>query len=350
MTWLITGGAGFIGMNVCEKLAARGERIVVMDNFSRLGTRLNLEKMRSWKVRVEELDIRDRGAVENAFARHTDVDVVLHLAGQVAVTLSVKDPRADLEANIIGTFNVLEATRRYAPDALLINAATNKLYGDLSDLRLIESSRRYELADFPGISECRPLSFHSPYGCSKGAAEQYVVDYHRVFGLRTVSLRQSCIYGPYQYGIEDQGWLAWFVLCALKGNCITIYGDGKQVRDVLYVGDLVDAYFRLADSPDAAFLGQAFNIGGGPRHTLSILESLDLLEEMMKNPIARSFQPARTADQKVYISDIRKFQQHLGWAPSVSLETGVGLLIDWMRSNLDRMPQDLGARASKTGP
>lgn len=284
-------------------------------------------------MRFVQADINDREALA---AGVEGADRVYHLAGQVAVTKSVEDPRSDFQANAMGTLNVLEAVREGAARALLILASTNKVYGALAAARVERRGGRYWLADYPqGIPETFPLDFHSPYGCSKGAADQYVRDYHRIYGLRTVVFRQSCIYGPRQYGLSDQGWLAWFVLAALKGLTVRIDGDGWQVRDVLYVEDLLDAYELAAERPEAC-AGEVFNIGGGPESTLAIWQDVaPLLAELTgRTPEAR-FGPWRPGDQKVYISDTRKVRERLGWRPKVSAAVGMARLAAWLREQVE---------------
>jgi CDP-paratose 2-epimerase len=251
----------------------------------------------------------------------------------VAVTSSVVDPREDFEINVLGTFNVLEAVRRHRPEAFVIYASTNKVYGKMDDVGVVERDGRYAYDGLDGgVSEMRPLDFHSPYGCSKGAADQYVLDYARIYGMRTAAFRQSCIYGPRQFGVEDQGWVAWFIIASVLGKPITIYGDGKQVRDVLHVDDLVRAYEAVLQSPEKAS-GHAFNIGGGPKNTLSLLELIDLLERELGRPIKAKFDDWRPGDQKVFICDIDLPRQVLAWQPTIGVEAGVKGLIAWVKSN-----------------
>jgi len=326
--WLVTGGAGFIGANTIRALAERGIESVAIDNLSRATAPLNaewLEREARDAFTLVRADVRDRGALERAFAAHGDADVVLHLAGQVAVTSSVADPREDFEANALGTFNVLEATRAHLPHAVVVNASTNKVYGHLPDHRIEERETRYVNADFPdGIPETLPLDPHSPYGCSKAAAEVYTLDYARIYGLRATSLRQSCIYGPRQFGVEDQGWVAWFALATRLRRPLTVFGTGKQVRDLLHVDDLVELYLRIAERPDAA-AGRAFNVGGGPGSTLSLLE---LLERLGDPDVA--YAPERPGDQKVFVADVSRAHEALDWAPRTPLEQGLDELLAWV--------------------
>ena len=336
MNWLITGGAGFIGCNAASRFLKRGDRVTVLDNLSRKGTRSNLEWLRQQGGTLEfiEADIRDAAALERVFLRR-EVDAVLHLAGQVAVTTSVERPREDFEINALGTFNVLEAVRLSGQKPALIYASTNKVYGGMTDISIVERHGRYAYAELPqGVPEDRLLDFHSPYGCSKGAADQYVRDYARIYGLRTVVFRQSCIYGCRQFGVEDQGWVAWFTIAAALGRPITIYGDGKQVRDVLFVEDLVRAYEMAADQMEKVS-GQVYNIGGGPGHCMSLLELLAQLERMLGKPVPRTFGQWRPGDQPVFVCDISKAQEELGWAPAVGVEAGVRRLYEWVMANRD---------------
>jgi CDP-paratose 2-epimerase len=333
MRALITGGAGFIGTNACLHFARQGWEICALDNLSRRGTDTNLEWLRAQiPVTLVQADVRDAGAVDWAVADFRP-DLVLHLAGQVAVTTSVKDPREDFEINAAGTFNVLDAVRRHAPLAFFINASTNKVYGKLEHLGVVERHGRYEYADHPfGVAESERLDFHSPYGCSKGVADQYTIDYARIYGLKTVTFRQSCIYGQRQLGIEDQGWVAWFAIAATLGKPLSIYGNGKQIRDVLDVRDLVRAYEAAYHRRDAVS-GRAYNIGGGPGQTLSLLELLSHLESEGGQQIRPAFADWRPGDQPVFVCDIRAASKDFGWEPSIGVKQGVADLIRWVSVN-----------------
>jgi CDP-paratose 2-epimerase len=331
---VITGGAGFIGSNTAARFMREGHRVVVIDDLSRRGTDKNLEWLREQgSFEFSKTDIRNAAALEAAVAPHGDARAVLHLAAQVAVTTSVEDPRTDFEINALGTFNVLEAVRKHAREALLIFASTNKVYGGLEHLAVAEIGGRYQLTERPhGIPEEEPLDFHSPYGCSKGAADQYVIDYSRIYGLSTVALRQSCIYGRRQFGVEDQGWVAWFTIAAKQGRPITIYGDGKQVRDALFVDDLVELY-RTCIENAGTVSGKAYNVGGGPGNQLSLLELLADLRKRLGVSIEPSFSTTRPGDQPVFVADIRKAERELGWRPQTSVSEGVAILADWVSAN-----------------
>ncbi len=334
MTTLVTGGAGFIGCNAAARSLRRGERVVVVDDLSRPGSAANLDWLRGFgPVEFHRVDLRDAPALDEAIAAHGDAHRILHLAGQVAVTTSVQDPRTDFEVNAAGTFNLLEAVRRHVPGAALIYASTNKVYGGLEHLEIVEAQGRYAYRAAPhGVDEREPLDFHSPYGCSKGSADQYVRDYHRIYGLNTVVFRQSCIYGCRQFGIEDQGWVAWFAIAAHQGRPMRVYGDGKQVRDVLFVEDLLDAFDCAFDRIDAA-AGRVYNIGGGHENAISIHDLLAFLQERNGRPFDISYHDWRPGDQQVFVSDIRRSRTELGWAPKTGWRSGVELLCRWVKEN-----------------
>ena len=258
---------------------------------------------------------------------------MLHLAAQVAVTTSVTEPREDFETNALGTFNVLDAVRTKSPETFVLNASTNKVYGKMDDLGIVERNGRYEYSDLPlGVGEDRPLDFHSPYGCSKGAADQYTIDYARIYGIRSVTFRQSCIYGPRQFGIEDQGWVAWFTIAAVLNKRITIYGDGKQIRDVLHVQDLARAY-EFAFEHREKVGGHAFNIGGGPSNVMSLLELIHYLEEDLGIRVPLEWSNWRPGDQPVFVCNLAKAKRLLDWEPTISVRSGVGQLSCWVREN-----------------
>jgi CDP-paratose 2-epimerase len=334
MRILITGSAGFIGCNLAHAWFKQGHTITVYDNLSRSGSERNLEWLRASAgdaLQVVRGDIRNAEAIAAAVR---DVDVIVHLAGQVAVTTSVQNPREDFEINALGTFNVLEAARSAPTPPIVMYASTNKVYGGMEDLAIVEEPTRYRYGDLPnGIPETRPLDFHSPYGCSKGTGDQYVRDYARIYGLRTVVFRQSAIYGPRQFGVEDQGWLAHFVIAAQLGRPVSIYGDGKQVRDMLYIDDLVRAYSLAIENIDIT-RGKIYNIGGGSRNTLSIWkEAGPQLERLLGKPIPVSYGDWRPGDQPVCVMDITKAEQELGWRPEVGVADGIQRLWNWVRDN-----------------
>lgn len=335
-TFLITGGAGFIGSNYVSRLLQRGEKVIVYDILSRNGSRKNVEWLRetygrdAFQLLIE--DIRNEKIITEAAQ---DADVIVHLAAQVAVTTSVTHPREDFEINALGTFNALEAARMSKKKPVFIYASTNKVYGGMDDIRVQETSSRYEYTDFPlGISEEIPLDFHSPYGCSKGSGDQYVRDYARIYGLKTVVFRQSCIYGTRQFGVEDQGWVAWFIIAAAAGRKMTIYGDGKQVRDLLFVDDLLDAY-DLAVAKIKTVSGKVYNIGGGSANVLSVwAEFQPMLEKLVGHPLKVDTANWRPGDQRIYVSDIRKAAADLGWSPKVGVEEGIQKLYGWVQTNI----------------
>ncbi|HXR61358.1 MAG TPA: NAD-dependent epimerase/dehydratase family protein [Solirubrobacterales bacterium] len=334
MSWaLVTGGAGFIGTNLADRLLAEGQRVRVLDNLSRPGVERNLEWLRERHRDRLEVMIGDLCEPAVAAGAVRGVESVFHLAAQVAVTTSLEDPVLDFDVNLVGTLNVLEAARRQARPPAVIFTSTNKVYGGLEDVELEDTGRRYEpLAESirrRGISEQRPLDFCTPYGCSKGAADQYVLDYAKSYGLRTAVFRMSCIYGPHQCGNEDQGWVAHFALRALEGEPITLYGDGRQVRDVLFVDDLVDAFLLLRENVDSLG-GRAYNIGGGPGNAVSLLEVIERIGELGSEP-AVEFGPWRQGDQRYYVTDTRQFGRDTGWRPRVSAEEGIERLYSWLR-------------------
>ncbi len=334
MKTIITGGAGFIGSNAAQRYLTRGHHVVIVDNLCREGVQKNLDWLRTLgSFDFVRVDLRDAGRLVNVFREHRDADQVLHLAAQVAVTTSVTAPREDFEVNALGTFNVLEAMRQTRMAAPVLYSSTNKVYGEMTDVGVEEKNGRYAYRSLPfGVSEERNLDFHSPYGCSKGAADQYVIDYHRIYGLRTIVFRQSCIYGYRQFGMEDQGWIAWFMIASQMNRPITIFGDGKQVRDILFIDDLLDAYDAAFRAGDAA-VGRAYNIGGGPNNVLSLLELLAFIEKQQNRKIPCSRSDWRPGDQKVFVSDIRRAQAELHWSPKIGCQQGLQLLYDWIAEN-----------------
>lgn len=343
MNILITGGAGFIGVNAARHFMRRGWEITILDNLSRPGTEYNLKRLQGEmpEIKFVKADIRtDYAQLLEAANTH---DVVLHLAAQVAVTTSVTNPREDFDINALGTFNVLEAVRASSRKPMVLYASTNKVYGGLEHLTVTESESRYAFAvGRGGVGEDTPLDFHSPYGCSKGAADQYVRDYARIYGLKTVVFRQSCIYGPHQLGIEDQGWVAWFMIAGLFNRAVTIYGNGKQVRDLLYIDDLVRAY-DVAIVKIATASGQVYNVGGGNKNTLSLREFFNLLKNQEGMTLRSSSADWRPGDQPIFVSDNTKMKKDLDWEPQVNVSMGIARLMAWLKENRDGLSQFYGA-------
>lgn len=333
MKILVTGGLGFIGVNTCLELSKNNE-IHVIDNSSRKGNMVNyklLEQNENIKLHIK--DIRNFHDLSIIFQKIMP-DSIIHLAGQVAVTFSVQNPREDFEINLLGTFNILECIRIYKPDCSLIYASTNKVYGEY-DVEVLEFDKKYEYANIIGINEKLPLDFHSPYGCSKGGADQYVRDYSRIYNLKTVVLRQSCIYGENQFGIEDQGWVAWFTIASTYGKMFSIYGNGKQVRDVLYIEDLIDLYSIILHNIENCS-GNVYNVGGGYENSLSLLELIHRLEIILNKKIIYEIKDWRPGDQKIYISDITKLNNDLNWHPKISINEGLNNLSNWVQTNFKK--------------
>ena len=336
MNLLITGGCGFLGSNLAQDALVRGDNLVIFDNLSRDGSRKNLEWLKTKGDFVFEYgDIRNQNDITR-IVRSFKPDAIFHLAGQVAMTTSITNPRMDFEVNAMGTLNLLESVRLYAPESAVVYSSTNKVYGDLEQYTYIETASRYKCNEFPnGFDEERPLSFHSPYGCSKGAADQYMLDYARIFGIRTVVFRHSSMYGGRQYSTYDQGWIGWFCEKAVetKGlnsqQSFTISGNGKQVRDVLHSEDMKQLYQCALINIEQA-KGQAFNIGGGIQNSLSILELLSMLEDMVGVKLNYVKVPARQSDQRIFVADLRKSMEILSWKPNVSAAEGVSKMIEWI--------------------
>ncbi len=331
---LVTGGAGFIGSNLTHRLLSQGHGVTVYDNLVRRGSENNIAWLRENHgdgFDLVQADVRDYPSLVRAVE---GCDVIYHLAAQVAVTSSVADPREDFEINALGTLNVLEAARKCKQPPTILFTSTNKVYGGMEEVQIAEEQKRYTYAALPqGVSETQPLDFHSPYGCSKGAADQYVRDYARIYGLRTIVMRMSCIYGPRQFGIEDQGWVAHFLISSVLGRPITIYGDGKQVRDILYVDDLLMAFDQAVERIDVTG-GRVYNVGGGPQHTISIwTEFRELLTELLGREIEVSYDDWRPGDQLVYVSDTTKARRELDWEPRTSVREGIEKLLHWVVEN-----------------
>ncbi|MCU1352577.1 MAG: sugar nucleotide epimerase [Acidimicrobiales bacterium] len=331
---VVTGGAGFIGVNMADRLLGAGEQVVVIDDLSRPGVEDNLRwlgERHPRRLTFERADVRDRRALQRALR---GADQVFHFAAQVAVTTSLTDPLHDFSVNLAGTLALLEELRRVAPSAPLLFASTNKVYGGLDDVALQARADRYEPADARlrtrGIDEGRPLQFCSPYGCSKGGADQYVLDYAHTFGVQAVVFRMSCIYGPHQCGTEDQGWLAHFLVQAMAGQPITLYGDGRQVRDVLFVDDVIRAMLTATGRMGDVH-GEAFNVGGGPANAVSLLEVVDLIAGLEHRRPLVAFDGWRVGDQRWYVSDTSRFATRTGWTPRVTVGEGTARLHAWLR-------------------
>jgi len=341
--WLITGGAGFIGSNMAATLRQDGHEVVVLDNLSRRGSERNLAWLQGeYDVPLVRGDIRDEDVFERTFREHGPFDVISHQAAQVAVTTSVVDPREDFEINALGTFNLLEVVRGRTTPPTVLFASTNKVYGGLEEAEVELAGSRYQFVDLPkGVPESWPLDFHSPYGCSKGAADQYVRDYARVFDLPTVVFRQSCIYGRRQFGVEDQGWVAWFLIAAAFGRDVTVFGNGKQARDLLFVDDLVSLY-RTAAERIGEVSGEVFNVGGGAANQLSLLELLDRIPDLV-GPIEYTFADWRAGDQPLFVSDNSRALERLGWSPETDISNGLGILSAWIVANRAEIEDALGA-------
>lgn len=336
MKLLITGGCGFLGSNLAADALARGDELVVFDNFSRVGSHQNLTWLQTQgKFTFEHGDIRNQNDITRVIQAFKP-DTIFHLAGQVAMTTSIANPRMDFEVNVMGTHNLLEAVRQQAPNATVVYSSTNKVYGDLEQYTYVENETRYQCLEQPyGFNEQTQLSFHSPYGCSKGAADQYMLDYSRIFGLKTVVFRHSSMYGGRQFATYDQGWVGWFCKKAIEATKdknvepFTISGTGKQVRDVLHGDDMKRLYMAAVHHIDSA-KGQVFNVGGGIENSLSLLELIALLEEIVNVKLIYAKLPVRDSDQRVFVADLAKTTQLLQWQPMVSAQEGVARMVEWV--------------------
>ncbi len=337
--YLITGGAGFIGCNLCKYLVKRKHNVIVLDNLSRKGSESNLKWLKRFgKFQFIKGDIRDSLTLDRICKKNKNIKAVFHLAAQVAVTTSVINPREDFEINALGTLNLLESVRKYIPKAVVLYASTNKVYGGMEDVKVKKLKTKYIYKNFPnGVSEDRILDFHSPYGCSKGTGDQYVRDYNRIYGIKTIVFRQSCIYGYRQFGVEDQGWVAWFIIASVLNKPITIFGDGLQVRDVLFIDDLIRCYI-LALKNIKKSSGQIYNIGGGSKNDISIWREFSpKLERLLGKKIPVSYDKWRPGDQPIFICDIAKAKRDFGWVPKISVDEGIKKLFRWVVENKEEI-------------
>jgi CDP-paratose 2-epimerase len=338
MKLLITGGCGFLGSNLAADALARGDDLVVFDNLSRAGSRENLTWLQTQgKFTFEHGDIRNLNDITRVI-QAVKPDAIFHLAGQVAMTTSIANPRMDFEVNVMGTHNLLEAVRQHAPNSTVVYSSTNKVYGDLEQYTYVETDTRYQCLEYPyGFDEQIQLSFHSPYGCSKGAADQYMLDYARIFGLKTVVFRHSSMYGGRQFATYDQGWVGWFCQKAIEATKdknaepFTISGTGKQVRDVLHGDDMKRLYMAAVHHIDSA-KGQAFNVGGGIENSLSLLQLLALLEQITNAKLNYNKLPVRESDQRVFVSDLTKVKKMLNWQPVVPAQEGIARMVEWVQA------------------
>lgn len=337
MKILINGGCGFLGSSLAAHGIQNGHDITVLDNLSRFGSSRNLEWLQTLgEFRFYNLDTRNKNDVETVI-KENSFDAVFHLAGQVAMTTSIANPYKDFEINTMGTVNVLDTLRKYSPATAMIYSSTNKVYGDLEQFTYVEKDKRYVCKEFPkGFSEDITLDFQSPYGCSKGAADQYMLDYHRIFGLKTVVFRHSSMYGSRQFATYDQGWVGWFCEKALEKyqnpQCqpFTISGNGKQVRDILHAKDMIRLYYTALGNMEKV-KGQAFNIGGTIDQSLSLLELFDMLEEILGIKLEYTCLEPRISDQKVFVADTGKIERYIGWKPEVSAYEGIKSMIEWIK-------------------
>lgn len=352
MKYLVVGGCGFVGSNLSAEVLGRNEELILFDNLHRYGSSSNLEWLRSkGEFKFVHGDIRNHNDVETV-VRETTPDVIFNVAAQVAMTTSIDNPRADFEINALGSFNVLEAARIHSPESIILFSCTNKVYGDLEHFHYKEMPTRYICEEYPeGFDETLALDFSSPYGCSKGAADQYMIDYSRIFGLRTAVFRHSSMYGDRQWATYDQGWIGWFLVKAVevkKGllrEPFTISGNGKQVRDILDASDIVKLYFMAVDNIERA-KGQAFNVGGGFANSLSLLELFDILEQELDVKLPYTQLEWRPVDQRVFIADIKKAKDLIGWQPDVDKTEGIRKMLAWLKDNWTFEGSDLAAPAT----
>jgi CDP-paratose 2-epimerase len=329
LTWVVTGAAGFIGTNLSLELSKLGKEVLLIDDLSRVGVTENADLLyKECGLSVSRVDVSNWEELKKTLDQVKDIEVIIHLAGQVSFMASINNPRRDFEVNALGTLNILEYVRSFSPLAVIIGMSSNKLYGELDDVRIVETSSRYVAPDFPkGFSESQRLDFHGPYGCSKGIADQYLLDYNRIYGLKTLSFRQSSVYGHFQKPVADQGWLAFFLEEARAGRSIQLNGKGKQVRDVLFAQDLVELFITASSMPEGNF-GYGVNVGGGFENSLSILELFAILEDQLGKKITYAFGQERPSDQKIFISDNSLISSLSGWIPKTGFKDGIARLIN----------------------
>lgn len=335
MKYMITGGCGFLGSNIASQVLKQQDELLVYDNLSRVGGEENLEWLKSLGTfEFVKANTNDFETLSNTIKKYQP-DVIYHLAGQVAMTTSIANPRLDFETNVLGSFNVLESVRQFSPETVVVYSSTNKVYGDFEYLHYDENDSRYICKEYPnGFDESVHLDFHSPYGCSKGSADQYMLDWARIFGLKTIVFRHSSMYGARQFGTYDQGWISWFCQKAIetkynKDTTFTISGNGKQVRDVLHAEDMIKLYISAPKHIDKA-KGQVFNIGGGFNNSLSLLELFEFLEKELNVKLNYTQLPPRESDQKIFVADIAKASKTFEWTPLVSKEEGIRKMIQWV--------------------
>jgi CDP-paratose 2-epimerase len=337
MKYLITGGCGFAGSNLAAEVINKNEQLFIIDNFYRKGSKSNFNWLKNLgDFTFFEIDIRNSNDIEPIIEK-IQPDVIFHMCGQVAMTTSIKDPKLDFEINVLGTFNLLEAVRKYSPESIILYSSTNKVYGDFKQLSIEETDKRYLCKEYPdGIDENYPIDFHSPYGCSKGSADQYLLDYYRIYNIKTVVFRHSSMYGGRQFATYDQGWIGWFCQKAIdiqlnvQKEPFTISGDGKQVRDVLHSGDIVSLYFKTIENIEST-KGEAFNIGGGMANSLSLLELFDLLEKELNIKMKYKYLPWRESDQKFFVANLSKIRKKVKWEPKISKESGIIDYLKWLK-------------------
>ncbi len=338
MKYLITGGCGFLGSNIASQVLKQKDELVVYDNLSRVGSEQNLQWLKTFGNFEFIKNSTSNFDEISKVIKEEQPDIIYHLAGQVAMTTSISNPRLDFETNVLGSFNVLESVRQFCPKAIIIYSSTNKVFGDLEYLQYEETDTRYICKQYPnGFDESTSLEFHSPYGCSKGSADQYMLDYARIFKLNTIVFRHSSMYGARQFGTFDQGWISWFCQKAVETNLdknttFTISGNGKQVRDVLYCTDMIDLYITAPKYIEKA-KGQVFNIGGGMKNSLSLLELFDILEKELKVKLNYTKLPSRESDQKIFVADITKANKIFNWSPKIDSLTGIKNMINWVEIN-----------------